>query len=308
MKTSMHSRRAMTALAVMAIIGTLMNGTSRAASCQGRLGIETNIVGKSNYDPFSPADLVDTYRISIRNTGSEPCLFALIFRSRANDLKLGNQLNYRLASADKSPLPTNAPAMTAATARSNRPILPAETAQFEYQLIIPRGQFAAPGQLRDTIGLELYAVDDGGRLAATPLETKPLSFSYDVERIMSVNIKGADTTTTLSFGKLAEGQQRLVDIQVRSNASYQLDVASDNNGVLALTPKVSGQIWSVPYTAALDGQSIRWTKGASLQNLPPTRPEQDASHSLKVTIGDASRKRAGRYEDVITIEIKGAGF
>jgi hypothetical protein len=123
-----------------------------------------------------------------------------------------------------------------------------------------------------------------------------------------VNIKGADTTTTLSFGKLAEGQQRLVDIQVRSNSSYQLDVNSDNNGALALTPKVPGQIWSVPYAATLDGQPLRLTMGASLQNLPPTRPEQDASHRLKVTIGDTARKRAGRYEDVITIEIKGGGL
>jgi len=39
---------------------------------------------------------------------------------------------------------------------------------------------------------------------------------------------------------------------------------------------------------------------------PPTRPEADASHALNVTIGEVGQKRAGRYEDIITIEIKGA--
>lgn len=288
------------------IISLLMNGAAHAASCQGRLGAETNFIGKSKYNPFSPSDFVDVNRISIQNTGDVPCSFGLIFRSQASNPQLGGQLNYRLASADQPSLLTKAPVISAVFARAHRPIAPSETVQLEYQLIIPRGQFAIPGHLRDTVELELHAMDDSGRLTAIPLDTASLSFNYGVERIMSVNIKGGDTTTTLSFGKLAKGQQRSVDIQVRSNDGYQLRVTSGNHGVLALAPKVPGQIWSVPYRATLDGQPLRLTRVARLQNLAPTRPEKDANHSLKVTIEDISRKRAGHYEDVITIEVKAA--
>ena len=306
MKTGLRLQRVITIVVSGIIICLLMNSAARAASCQGRLGAETSIIGKLTYDPFSPSDLVEKYRISIRNTGDAPCLFGLIFRSQAKDLQLGDQLNYRLAGTDQSSLLTTAPDIRAAFAHTDRPVAPSETVQLEYELVIPRGQFAAPGHLRDRVVLELHAMDDGGRLAGPLLDRASLSFNYGVEQIMSVNIKGGDTTTTLSFGKLAKGQQRSVDIQVRSNASYRLRVTSGNHGVLALTPKVPGQIWSVPYRATLDGQPLRLARAAPMQILPPTRPEQDASHTLEVMIGDTSRKRAGRYKDVITIEVQAA--
>jgi hypothetical protein len=71
---------------------------------------------------------------------------------------------------------------------------------------------------------------------------------------------------------------------------------------------VAGQSWSVPYALALAGQPIDLAGAASLRNLPATRPESDASFPLTVTIGAVGQKRAGRYEDVITVEIRGAAF
>ncbi len=289
-----------------AVFTMLAAGPVEASSCQGRIGAETIINGKTDYNPFSPSDLADDYRISISNTGGEPCVFALVFRSRAAVPKLGRLLSYRLANAAHSSLLTNAPAASAPAVRSNGPVPPSRTVQVNYRLVIPRGQFAAPGQLRDDVELELYAVGENGRLAGRPLQTTRLAIAYRVARVMSVNIKGGDTTTTVNFGTLARGQERSVDIQVRSNARYQLDVSSDNRGVLALTPKISGQHWFVPYTATLDRYPLRLRRGASLENLDPTRPGFDASHTLAVRIGNVRGKRAGRYEDVITVEIRGA--
>jgi hypothetical protein len=124
--------------------------------------------------------------------------------------------------------------------------------------------------------------------------------------VLSVNLKGGELATTLSFGALAKGQQRTVEIQARGNQSYRLDVSSDHRGVMTLTPRIQGQDWSVPYMAALAGQNLDLSRGASLRDLPPTRPESDASHPLVITIGEVGQKRAGRYEDVITIEILAA--
>jgi hypothetical protein len=172
--------------------------------------------------------------------------------------------------------------------------------------MIPRGQFAAPGVYRETLDLDLTALDASGRAQGASLHAATLAIAYAVPRIMSVNLRGGELATTLGFGALAKGQQRGVEIQARSNEGYRLDVSSDNRGVLALTPKPPGQSWTVPYSATLGGVPLDLTSGSSLRALPPTRPESEAGYPLTITIGDVGQKRAGRYEDVITIEIQAA--
>ena len=294
---------AMLAFALMAIASA-----AHATACRGQIGAGTTVTGKTDYNPFSPADVADSYQIGVTNTGADPCLYALVFRTRAVQPKLSGTLTYSLADRANALLLTNAPPAMAPAARLRTPLAPAATTQIEYRLSIPRGQSAAPsGAYRDTLDLELYAVDESGRLLGAPLQAATLAISYAVARVLSLNIKGADAITMAGFGTLAEGQQRTVEIQARSNQGYRLAVSSDNRGVLTLTPKVPGQSWTVPYAATLGGRPLDLA-GAPilLLDYPPTRPESDASHLLTVSIGDVGQKRAGRYEDVITIEIKGA--
>jgi hypothetical protein len=289
----------------IAVLAAAFGPPAHATSCRGQIGTETAVIGKTAYNPFSPANVADLYRIGITNTGAEPCSYALVFRSKTAQPKLGGKLVYSLANLGNPALLTNAPAAMAPAARLRAPLARSATAQIEYQLLIPRGQYAAPATpLRDTLDLELYALDTSGRLSGPPLQTTTLSISYAVAQVLSVNIKGGDSATTVNFGALAKGQRRTVAIQARSNLGYRLDVSSDNHGVLALTPKAPGQDWTVPYAATLGGRPLDLAGGASLLDFPPTRPERDASHSLTVSIGDVRQKRAGRYEDVITIEIR----
>ena len=277
-----------------------------AADCLGRIGPETGIVGRTAYDPFSPADLADDYRIGIGNIGAVPCSYGLLFRSRAAQPMLGTTLAYGLIGASGASLLTSAPAGMAPLARLTSPLPPSATGLSEFQLTIARGQYAAPGTYRDVIDLELYALDGGGRASGPALDTATLAVSVTVQRVLSVNIRGGGLATTLSFGALSQGQQRSVAIEARSNESYRLDVTSDHRGALALTPAVPGREWSVPYAVTFGGQTLDLSGKASLLSLPPTRPESDASHPLTVTIGDVGQKRAGRYEDVITVEITAA--
>jgi hypothetical protein len=292
-------------ITILAFALAAIASSAHGADCRGQIGAGTTVTGKTAYDPYSPAEIADSYQIGIANTGADPCLYALVFRSKAVQPKLGGTLVYSLADGSNAALLTNAPPAMAPAARLRDPLPPAATAQIEFRLLIPRGQDAAPaGAYRDTLDLELYALDQSGRLSGAPLQTTTLSIGYAVQRVLSVNIKGADTTTTMGFGVLAKGQQRTVEIQTRSNQSYQLDVSSDHHGVLALMPKVPGQEWTVPYAATLGGRPLDLAGGASLVDFPPTRPESDASHSLTISIGDVGQKRAGRYEDVITVEIR----
>jgi hypothetical protein len=293
-------------IAAMLIACAAAPGPGVTAECQGRIGAETAINGRTDYDPFSPVDIADDYRISIANAGAEPCSFGLLFRAKTARPQLGDTLAYNLAAQGASSLLTNAPPAMAPLARLKSPLDPSATGSLEFQLIIPRGQFAAPGVYRDTVELELYALDAGGRATGSALQAATLAIAYTVPRVLSVNLKGGELATTVSFGALAKGQQGTVEIQARGNQLYRLDVSSDNRGALALTPKPPGQDWTVPYMATLSGQPLNLTGGASLRNLPPTRPESDASHPLTITIGETGQKRAGRYEDVITIEIMAA--
>ena len=293
-----------TCLALLACMA--LAGQSWAAGCQGAVGPETAIVGRTGYDPFNPADIADSYRISIANTGAAACVYGVVFRARDAHQRLGGTLAYGLTDMNGLALIADAPGAGAPLARLRVSLEPSAYGQIAFQVAIPRGQFAAPGIYRDTLDLELHALDANGRIQGAPLQTTALAIAYTVPRVMSVNIRGGELATTLSFGTLAKGQQRVVEIQARSNEGYQLDVTSDNHGALGLTPKPPGRDWSVPYMATLGGRPLHLAGGTSLRSLPPTRPESDAGYPLAVTIGEVGQKRAGRYEDVITIEIRAA--
>lgn len=301
-------RTLIAALALGAAAVLLWPGLARAASCQGQIGAGTSITGKTAYDPYSPTPVSDTFQITVRNIGDDACSYALIFREQKRRLRLGGVLAYGLADEGGRPFLTDMPPAAAPALCTRTPLPPSGTAEIAYQVQIPRGKFAAPGTYRDAVDVELYALDGGGGLVMPPLQTTALSITYTVAQVMSVNIKGGGAATTLNFGALRKGQQMSVDIQARSNEPYQLYVTSDNGGALVLTPKVSGQDWRVGYTASLGGAALNLSRGSSLRNQPAVRPEQDASHELTVTAGDVAQKRAGRYEDVITVEIRGANL
>jgi hypothetical protein len=294
-------------LGVAALLaGFARQGSADASECRGRIGPETSLSGRTAYDPFSPMDVADDYRITIGNTGAAACAFGLLFRSQAGRAMLGGTLAYDITGINGSSLLTGATAAMTPLARLTAPLAPNASGAIPFQVVIPRGQFAAPGPYRDSMLLELYALDTAGRPIGGALQTATLAIGYTVPRLLSVNIKGGGTATTVGFGVLSDGQQRTVVIESRSNQTYQLDVTSDNRGVLALTPRIPGQSWSIPYTVSFAGQALKLAGTSGLRTLPPTRPESDASFPLTVIIGEVGQKRAGRYEDVITVEIKAA--
>jgi len=293
-------------LSVLALLMVAVAGPAVAADCQGRIGPETSVTARESYDPFSPADLVDAHRIGIANTGAAACSYGLVFRARSPRPVLGGTLSYTIVGASGTELLTSLAGTLAPAARLAGPLAPSANASLEIQLVIPRGQHAAPGLYRDGVDLELYALDASGRPSGQPLDTAPLALAAGVARIMSVNIRGAGLGTTVDFGVLGQGQQRTVTIEARSNDSYQLDVTSDHGGQLVLTQPLPSRQWAVPYAATLSGQRLDLSGRASLPALPATRPESDAGHPLTVTIGDVANKHAGRYQDVITVEITAA--
>ncbi len=275
------------------------------AACMGKIGNGTTISGQTPYDPFNPSDTNDELKLTVRNTGDETCGFALAFRTPSGSAKLGGTLSYFLTSMNGRPLLVDATTGVPAAAQLGGPIRADGTGDFSYRILIPRGQFATPGNYAHMLTLELYALNGAGQTGSTPVDSTTLRLSYAVPQILSVNVKGAGTTTTVDFGELTQGEQKTVTIQARSNHVYSLDVSSHNQGVMVLTPPVAGQNWSVGYEARLNSQLLNLHHGTTVRKLPPTHSE-DASLSLEVTVGDVSRIRAGKYEDVVTVQISAA--
>jgi hypothetical protein len=91
-------------IAAMLIACAAAPGPGVTAECQGRIGAETAINGRTDYDPFSPVDIADDYRISIANAGAEPCSFGLLFRAKTARPQLGDTLAYNLAAQGASSL------------------------------------------------------------------------------------------------------------------------------------------------------------------------------------------------------------
>ena len=276
-------------------------GTLQAA-CMGKIGNGTNVTGQTPYDPFNPSDTTDELKLNIRNTGDVACGYALAFRTPGGSAKLGKILTYFFTGLNGRPLLIDAMAKVPAASQLAGPVPVDGAEDFSYRVVIPRGQFAAPGSYADTLTLELYALDNAGKIGRSPVDSTTLRLSYTVPQLLSVNIKGAGTTTTVDFGELTMGEQKTVTIQARSNHSYDLNISSGNHGAMTLTPPVPGHYWSVGYEARLNNLLLDLHNETSVQKLPPTHSE-DASHKLEVTVGDVAKKRAGKYEDVITVQI-----
>jgi hypothetical protein len=272
-----------------------------SAACAGKIDKGTTAIGSTAYDTFKGTDIVDELTVSVRNTGDEACGFVLAFRAPGAAAMLGGKLSYYLTNAAGRPLLIDTSANVSLDGRLPNLVPVRQSGELRYHVVIPRGQFIAPGRYSSAIVLELYAASENASPGSL-VDSTTLQLRYDVLQSLSVNIKGAGMATTLDFGELNKGSQKNVILQVRGNQFYRLDVSSVNHGVMALTPPVPGQRWSIAYETRLDQRLLDLQSEASATNLTPSQTGE-VSHDLLLTVGDVTAKRAGKYEDVITVKI-----
>lgn len=300
------------------LLAALLPGPAQAggAACSGVIASPTDVAGKTAYDPYSPVSVSDTYEVTVTNTGAQPCAFALSLQGQGDRPVLGGRpvlksnsvdgrLAYAILAANGREIDFSQPAAKPVPHLVSASVAPNTSARIPFVVAIERGQAAAPGAFSDTLDLALYACANGAVTGAR-LDAGALTIRYAVPQSMSVNLKGGDPRTTLSFEPFTEGAQRQTLIEARSNMGYRFKVSSENNGAMALTPAVPGQSWTAPYRASFAGKELDLRQPAAVVGLPATHPRADATYALTVTIGDVSKKRAGKYRDTITIEIDAA--
>ena len=122
----------------------------------------------------------------------------------------------------------------------------------------------------------------------------------NVATVTQLSFAGAATTLTMDFHELTSSDSQNIAVLAQATVPFDITWSSANNGVLK---NLGDSSWTIPYTALLGGVTINnATPYADLTN----GGTQGAISTLPliVTIGDATNKRAGTYQDIVTIKIQ----
>ncbi|MBX2805251.1 MAG: hypothetical protein KTR19_04695 [Hyphomicrobiales bacterium] len=271
----------------------LASGTNMAAAqtCLGRIAAIDEAI--ANYNPFHPVAQRRAFAVTIENTGSQACQYRVQFKA----ISASHAFGFGIAAADGTVLADSDSAPGTQGQIISRMLNPAEAQRLELIYSLPEGQFLSPGQFRTSIDLVLTPTDDEGAAAAA-LRTVQLPLLCSVDDHLGVNIAGAGLSKTVDFGELAEGMSRRVVIEARANRSFLLEITSLHGGALALEPPY--QHWRVEYDLDLNGSRLKLPfKGGPYER----GGIGGQSFAIEFRIGDVVAKRAGLYEDEITINI-----
>ncbi len=155
---------------------------------------------------------------------------------------------------------------------------------------VEKSEFGRPYTVFSECGpLEIETFEDDFRIPVFVVDT------------MSLRIAGAGRRAKVDFGTLERGEQKRLKIISRASRPYNIEVSSQNSGVMNRAGR-GGSDWSIDYTLELDDQIIDLKEPTI---LPYSVSDHDGSerHDVRITIGAVDRVRAGRYRDVVTFLI-----
>jgi hypothetical protein len=235
----------------------------------------------------------------------EECDFVVGFRRETDEGVLAGWLKYRLEDAAGQPLLSRySPSDGSRRYLVVKNLKPSQRATVNYSLVLPRGQFSAPGSFQDgDIGITLHQRSPSGAIKAPPEDSGSLIVVQNVKASVGVSIAGGGIATTLNFGDLAEGKERLVSLNAVANYAYSLRLKSRNHSMMKLDPVIDGQNWTIPYSLQINSEPVSLDSDVKLRRLPPSLSLGRESHLLKFRIGETRDRMAGLYRDVVTIEI-----
>ena len=153
--------------------------------------------------------------------------------------------------------------------------------------------------------LKLLIQDGEGKLLVPPLPVRVQLVSTPRAQLNLAGAAGAfgsgSSVEVVDFGDAVTGATRRIFVQVRANAPSTLSISSEHRGVMRRLGDVETPS-NVPYTVELQGDpvdlSAPWTKA-----IDPPRTLAGASLPMLFTLGAVSGQMAGKYQDVLTIDI-----
>lgn len=268
--------------------------------------LTAHIVGggaQSLYDPFAPLNTVIDLDVDVRNAGDQPCNARLYVAPRDGRLRLSSDgvgLTYRIEGAHTggSSLP-NGYGPFNAHARAHE----TDTVHIQFtvlaQQIVPRGTY--------TSDLVLAGIGEGGDPVTIADSGGVLRVEVPSRVDMSISGAAAPSLPTghmapasIDFGVAHTGDRGRVFINVWSNGSVTISLDSANHSVLRHIANAA--LPPIPYSATFDGSPINLASTFAAQRTPPASIV-GASYPFVVTLGNVSGKFAGRYRDIVTVNV-----
>ncbi len=253
-----------------------------------------------DYDPEQYQATLSTKILQVRAQYPNTCQARLMIEmqnGQAPQLHSDQQppLNFELSSQANY----NAPLSLAPNYAAQIQLTPASaginaTQALPLWIRVPPGQWGKADTYLQRMRLSL--VDFMGRT----ITERTLTLWQPVRPQVSLQFRQYGTTQAdLDFGQLEKGKTRQIDIQVKHNTPYLLQLSSQNASVLRNPQHPES---TIAYRVALDGRNI------DLKNTVHVHGQHSShsttQHQLRVEIQDVERVRAGTYQDNLNLTIQ----
>lgn len=271
------------------------------ARCEARFETLTETAGVVTLDPFDPSPFERTLRVTIRNSGSDPCRLGL----SATDRALGQRLLTETDVAydliwENLPIPnydTPVPGRELS-------IRPNDTREFFISVQVRRPIKAQPRPTEAVFTLRLHDLDRGDAVVAE----QDARLAANIVAVAQINIAGSSSSfdrnygiSAIDFGTLETGKRQTVYVQVRGNSSMRMTVESTNAGLLR-HEAIAGAP-GISYNVDILGQSFAPVTRRQFNGLLSTGL-YGANIPMTLVIGQVGDVPAGRYSDVLTLSIE----
>ena len=180
--------------------------------------------------------------------------------------------------------------------------------ELDYSVNVPASIFAVAAEYNLSLEVDLLDFSSKQEIAAT----QTIELRAEVNPRLQVNIAGTNSAnrstaalSTVDFGALETSETRQIFVQLRGNVPAIIGIRSENNGRLLLQEKGSKGSGGdyINYSVNVDGVSSELKSALSLRRRAAL-DLRGSSYPMIIKIGDVEGAFAGRYKDVITIEVR----
>ena len=254
------------------------------------------------YDPFGGAIPEGTFGVTFYNDGMGECRFTPVFELVQPPFGLskgtGKRIDYALLSLTDTQDVTPRSVQTQLTPSQKMVTLAAKGTEARvYKLVVEPLDVTGSGLFTQEVTIK--AQDESfGSLGGTKIV-----LGINVLPSARIGLGGSytmnDGHAVVDLGDLRPGVAPvLLNLNVASTGSYDLNVTSANSGRLRL----GSSDWYVPYSMAIGGNSVNLTGARTISGNSDEGLRREAL-PIQFVIGDTSDRRAGVYSDVVSISV-----
>ena len=180
-----------------------------------------------------------------------------------------------------------------------------ESLDLSYYVHMTPGLIRQAGDYTDTVTMTLYR---GTLTNYTQMATRNVRYRALIPKVAEASVVSSGgvfdanaTQYNVDFGILQEGDRDRLDVLVRTNAGYKLELLSQNLGKLRL---IGGAGGTVPYTLTVGGQVVNLSSKVTIAERSGVTQSGGDRFPMQIEIGTMADAVPGNYRDDITVIVR----